>query len=102
MEFAITKAKARLPQLVTAPRNSEHVVITKHGEPAVELVRCPTQRKGSIDWEKWDEDCRRLGLRDLPPEEVEATLAALEDSALSHRVLGLEDRWQVLDGPKRV
>ena len=91
MELAITKAKARLSELVTAAQNGERVVITKRGEPAVELVGCAERRKGSIDWEKWDEDCRRLGFRDIPPDEVEAMLAALEDSALSRRVLGLED-----------
>ena len=91
MEVAITKAKARFSELVTAAQNGERVVITKNGEPAVELVGCRKRRKGSIDWKKWDEDCRRLGFRDIPPEEVEAMLAALEDSALSRRVLELED-----------
>lgn len=91
MELAITEAKARLSELVAAAQNGERVVITKHGEPAVELVGCPKRRKGSIDWEKWDEDCRRLGFRDVPADEVEAMVGALDDSALSHRVLGLED-----------
>lgn len=92
MELAITKAKARLSELVAAAQDGERVVITKNGEPAVELVRCKQRkRKGGIDWEKWDEDCRRLGFRDLPREEVDAMRAALNDSALSRRVLGLED-----------
>lgn len=91
MEIAITKAKALLYELVAAAQNGERVVITKHGEPAVELVGCPKQRTGSIDWEKWDKDCRRLGFRDIPADQVEATMAALNDSALSRRVLGLED-----------
>ena len=91
MELAITEAKARLSELVSAAQSGERVVITRHGEPAVELVGCRKRRKGGIDWEKWDADCRRLGFRDAPPEEVEAMLAALEDSALSRRVLGLED-----------
>lgn len=91
MELAITKAKARLSELVAAAQDGERVVITKNGEPAAELVGCPKRRKGGIDWEKWDEDCRRLGFRDIPSDEVEAMLAALEDPALSRRVLGLED-----------
>jgi prevent-host-death family protein len=33
MELAITKAKARLSELVTAAQNGERVVITKNGEP---------------------------------------------------------------------
>ncbi len=91
VELAITKAKARLSELVTAAQNGERVVITKNGEPAVELVDCAKRRKGGIDWEKWDEDCRRLGFRDTPRADVEAIRAALDDSALSRRVLGLED-----------
>lgn len=92
MELAITEARARLSELVTAAQDGKKVVITRNGEPAVELVGCPKRRKGSsIDWKKWDEDCRRLGFRDIPPDEVEAMLAALDDSVLSRRVLGLED-----------
>ncbi len=91
MELAITEAKARLSELVAAAQNGERVVITKRGEPAVELVGCQRRRRGGFDWEKWDADRRRLGICDEPPEEVEAMLAALDDSALSRRVLGLED-----------
>ena len=92
MEVPITKAKARFFELVRAAQNGERVVITKNGEPAAELVRCKQRkRKGGFDFKKWDEDCRRLGFRDIPPEEAEAMLAALEDPALSRRVLGLED-----------
>lgn len=92
MEVAITKAKARFSELVRAAQNGERVVITKYGEPAAELVRCrQRKRKGGFDFKKWDEDCRRLGFRDIPPEDAEAMLAALEDPALSRRVLGLED-----------
>ena len=39
MEFAIREAKARLSELVAAARKGERVVITKHGQSAVELVR---------------------------------------------------------------
>ena len=91
MELAITEAKARLSELVTAAQNGERVVITKNGEPAVELVGCAKRRQGGFDWEKWEADRRRLGIKDEPPEEVKAMLAAFEDSALSRRVLGLED-----------
>ena len=44
MEFAIRVAKARLSELVAAAYNAERVVITKHGQPAVELVRCDQQK----------------------------------------------------------
>lgn len=89
MEMALREAKARLSELVTAACRGERVVITKYGRPAVELVRC--ERRGGIDFDKLEEDRRRLGLVDAPPEEVEAMEAALNDPALSLRVLGLDD-----------
>ncbi len=92
MELAITKAKARLSELVAAAQNGERVVITKDGEPAVELVRCKqSERKGGFDFKQWEETRRRMGIKDAPPEEAAAMLAAIDDSALSRRVLGLED-----------
>lgn len=87
--MALREAKARLSELVTAACRGERVVITKYGQPAVELVRC--ERRGGIDFDKLEEDRRRLGLVDAPPEEVEAMEAALSDPALSLRVLGLDD-----------
>ena len=66
MEMALREAKARLSELITAACRGERVVIAKYGRPAVELV-------------------------DAPPEEVEAMEAALNDPALSRRVLGLDD-----------
>ncbi|MCY3669595.1 MAG: hypothetical protein OXH14_00745, partial [Alphaproteobacteria bacterium] len=62
---------------------------TKYGRPAVELVRC--ERRGGIDFDKLEEDRWRLGLVDAPREEVAAMEAALNDPALSRRVLGLDD-----------
>ncbi len=89
MEMALREAKARLSELVTAACRGERVVITKYGRPAVELVRC--EQRGGIDFDKLEEDRRRLGLVNAPPEEVEAMEAALSDPALSLKVLGLED-----------
>ena len=89
MELSLREAKARLSELVSAARNGERVIITSHGRPAAELVRC--DRRGGIDFDKLEETRRRLGIEDAPPEEVEAMTAALHDSALSRRVLGLED-----------
>ena len=89
MEFALREAKARLSQLIAAARNGERVIITKHGRPAVELVRC--DRRGGIDFDKLEEARRRLGIVDAPPEEVEAMEAAFHDPELSRRVLGLEE-----------
>lgn len=91
MELAITKAKARLSELVTAAQNGERVVITKRGEPAVELVGCAERRKAGFEWDKWEATRRRLGIKDAPPEEAKAMRDAFHDAALSRRVLGLED-----------
>ena len=85
MELALREAKARLSELVVAAQNGERVVITKHGEPAVELVRC--RRRGGIDFDKLEATRRHLGImgdRERWPEE-------LNDPAFSRRVLGLDE-----------
>ena len=85
MELALREAKARLSELVVAAQNGERVVITKHGEPAVELVRC--RGRGGIDFDKLEEARRRLGIMGDGkrwPEEC-------NDPAFSRRVLGLDD-----------
>ena len=84
MELAVREAKARLSELIAAAQKGERVVITKHGVPAVELVRC--RARGAIDFEKLQETLRELGLEgdgERWPEEF-------DDPALSRRVLGLE------------
>ena len=88
MEIGLRDAKAPLSELVVAARNGERVVITKHGHPVVELVRC--DRRGGIDFDKLEEDRHRLGIEDATPGEAAAMEAALQDSALSYRVLGLD------------
>ena len=84
MELALREAKARLSELVVAAQNGERVVITKHGEPTVELVRF--RRTGGIDFDKLESVCIRLGIerndRGWP--------ADFDDPALGRRVLGLE------------
>ena len=84
MELAIREAKARLSELVAAARKGERVVITRHGEPAAELIRC--DRRGGIDLDRLEAARRRLGIEgdgDGWPEE-------LNDPAFSRRVLGLD------------
>ena len=85
MELALREAKARLSELVAAARNGERVIITKHGRPAVELVRC--DQGGGIDFDKLKAARRRLGIEgdgERWPEEF-------DDPAFSRRVLGLDD-----------
>ena len=84
MELALREAKARLSELVAAARNGERVIVTKHGRPAVELVRC--ERRGGIDFDKLEAARKRLGIegdRQTWPREF-------DDPAFSRRVLGLD------------
>ncbi len=86
MEFAIREAKARLSELVAAARNGERVVITKHGIPAVELVRCE-RRHGGFDFEKLEAARRRLGIDG----DGEGWPEEFNDPAFSRQVLGGND-----------
>ena len=63
----------------------------KHAEAAVQLVHCERKRRGGFDWDRLNADRRRLGIKDAPPEEVEVMMAALHDSALRRRLLGLDE-----------
>ena len=89
MEYALRDAKARLSELVAAAQGGERIVITKHGEPAVELVRC--RRRGGIDFDKLEDTRRRLGIDEASPEDLAQWQARFEDAAFSRQVLGLDD-----------
>ena len=91
MELPLHEAENRLAELVTAAENGERVVITKNGEPAVQLVRCERRQRGVLDWERLNDIRRRLGIKDASPEEVAAWKADFEDEAFSRQVLGLEE-----------
>jgi len=85
MELPIRDAKARLSELVTAARRGERVIITKHGQPTAELVRC--DRRGGIDFDKLEAFRRRRGIEgdgDGWPE-------VFNDPAFSRSVLGLDE-----------
>ena len=90
MELALHEAENRLAELVTAAENGERVVITKNGEPAVQVVRCERKQRRGFDWDCLNANRRRLGIKDASPEEVAAWKADFEDAAFSRRVLGLE------------
>ena len=91
MELTLHEAETRLAELVTAAQNGERVVIVKDGEPSVQLVRCERKQRRGFDWDRLNDIRRELGIKDAPPEEAEAMLAAFHDSALSLRVLGLKE-----------
>ena len=85
MELALREAKARLSELVAAARNGERVIITRHGRPAAELVRC--DRGAGIDFDKLEAARRGRGLggdRERWPE-------VFNDPAFSRRILGIDD-----------
>ena len=88
MELALREAKARLSELVAAAEKGERIIITKHGRPAVELVRC--RKRGGIDFDKLEASRRRLGIEDAPPEEMAEWKARFEDTVFSRQVLGLD------------
>ncbi len=85
MELSLREAKARLSELVAAVRNGERVIITKHGRPAAELVRC--DRRGGIDFDKLEATRKRLGIEG----DGEGWPEEFDDPAFSRRVLGLDD-----------
>ena len=90
-EYGLDEAAVCLAEIVSAAERGERVIITRNGEPAVQLVRCERNRRGGFDWDRLNANRRRLGIKDAPPEEVEAMMAALHDPALSRRVLGLDE-----------
>ena len=94
MQLAVSAAKPRLSELIAAAQRGERVVITKRGEPAVELVACPKRKRGGgIDFERLEATCKRLGIEQDPPEVAEKMIAAFQDPAFSREVLGLDDDY---------
>ena len=87
MELALRHAKTRLSELVTAAQHGERVVITKHGAPAVELVRCRDKRRGGSFFERLEAYHERRGTEGSGERWPEA----FNDPAFSRQVLGLED-----------
>lgn len=85
MKLTLREAKARLSELIAAAEAGERVVITKHGEPAVELVRF--RQRGGIDFKKLGEARARLGLSS----DGAGWPADLDNRQVSRRVLGLEE-----------
>ena len=66
----------------------ERVVITRNGETTVKLERRVSAPRRDLD--KLREALLRHGIQPDPPEEVAAMKAAIADSSLSCRVLGLD------------
>lgn len=84
MEIALREAKARLSALVTAVQNGERVVITKRGEPAVEIVRC--HGRGGIDFDRLAAARKLVGLAG----DGECWPQEFNDPTFSRRLLGID------------
>ena len=93
MELSISAAKPRLSALIAAAQRGERVVITKRGVQAVEQVACPQkdERPKGDFFARLKEARKRLGIKPMPPDEAKEFRAALQDSALSRRLLGVDD-----------
>ena len=85
-EYALDEARVRFEEIVSDAERGERVVITRDGEPAVELVRC-RERRGGIDFDKLEADRRRIGLKG----DGESWPREFDDPAFSRQVLGLND-----------
>lgn len=93
MELAVSAAQPRLSELIAAVQRGERVVITERGTPAVELVACPRphEKPGGDFFARVREARQRLGITPMPPDEAREFRAALFDTALSRRVLGVDE-----------
>ena len=94
MELSISAAKPRLSELVARAQRGERVIITKRGEPAVELVAYTKKRRGGLDLKKLREAAVRAGIEQVPAEEARRLIAEFDDPAFSREVLGLDDSYE--------
>jgi prevent-host-death family protein len=85
VEVALREAKSKLSELVNAAASGERVVITRHGQPVVELV--PYRRKGGVDFAELKRIAKELGVDGVKIDFSDD----FNDPAYSRRVLGLED-----------
>ena len=87
MELSIREAKARFSEAAAAAARGERVVVTKNGEPFVQLV--PAKRQGGVDWDKLAAARREAGLEGVDADGLWSP--EFDDPAFSRRVLGLEE-----------
>ncbi len=85
MEMSIREAKARFSEAAAAAARGERVIVTRHGQPFVELV--PAAKRGGMDWELAAKLREELGLTGLARELPDN----FDDPAFSRQVLGIDD-----------
>jgi len=84
MELSIRDAKAHFAEAAAAAARGERVVVTKHGQPFIEMV--PARKRG-LNFEAGDKLRKELGLENLKIEIPDY----FDDPAYSRKVLGLDD-----------
>lgn len=92
MRYSVREAKAKLSELIAKAEAGEEVVITRNGEPVVEVAKA--KRKTGIDWEGFERVRKELG---LDQREWEPWPEEFDDPAFSWRVLGFEDEAQRIE-----
>lgn len=85
MELSIREAKARFAEAAAAADRGERVIITKHGQPFVELIAA--RKKGGMDFDKAAAVRRELGIDGVRVELPDN----FDDPAFSRQILGLPD-----------
>lgn len=85
MQLSVREVKARFTEAANAAISGERVVITKHGQPFIELV--PSKAEVGVDWARVQRLREELGIEQPEPGWEEH----FDDPAFSGRVLGLED-----------
>jgi len=84
MELSVHDAEARFEEIVEAAARGERVIVTKDGQPFIEVVAA---RKRGLNFEARDRYLREMGLENLKIEIPDY----FDDPAYSRRVLGLEE-----------
>lgn len=84
LEFSVRDVKARFSEAADAVMRGERVIVTKHGQPFVELV--PARKRGA-DVGKLERIRKELGIEQVK----NAWPEQFDDPAFSRAVLGLDD-----------
>ena len=84
MELSVRDAKARFSEVAEAASRGERVIVTRHGQPFIEMV--PAKQSRGFDFERAAQISKQLGFG----KGEELWWDGFDDPAFSRRVLGLE------------
>lgn len=92
IELKESELSGRFVERLSSAAIGERLVIVRNGQPPLEIERCaPTPRGGGLNLDKWRAALKRHGIKPSPPAEVAAMKAAIADSSLSCRLLGVDE-----------